>query len=487
VLRQNHQKINEIKKSLFLILGIILILGGCSFNPDYKTPDASIPSGMPFGKTCLESMSKMPETRVEDIPWRKFITDQGLQNVIEAALDHNSDLLIAALNLQRARAIYGIRRADLFPALNVDAGGSKKRIPKNLSSDQQNREREVEQYDVNLGVLSWEIDFFGRIRSLKERALHEYMATEQAHRSAQILIVYEVSKAYLALAADKDNLNLAKTTFETQKKTFDLIKRRFKVGIATDLDFQRARTQMEGARRDVARFMQLLAQDQNTLDLLTGYKFPDDKDVSPDSLGDIEAFKDFFAGVSSEILLKRPDVLQAESILKAAYTNIGAARAALFPRISLTTSVGTASDELSGLFKAGSDTWNFASRIIMPVFDARLWSAVDVTKAEKEIALVQYEKALQTAFREVADSLAVSASVEEQLSAQQSLVDATAKTYRLSNVRYKKGIDSYLGVLDAQRTLYESQRVLVAISLAKRINEVRFYTVLGGGVDYDIQ
>ncbi len=185
--------------------------------------------------------------------------------------------------------------------------------------------------------------------------------------------------------------------------------------------------------------------------------------------------------------MKRPDVLQAESILKAAYTNIGAARAALFPRISLTTSVGTASDELSGLFKAGSDTWNFASRIIMPVFDARLWSAVDVTKAEKEIALVQYEKALQTAFREVADSLAVSASVEEQLSAQQSLVDATAKTYRLSNVRYKKGIDSYLGVLDAQRTLYESQRVLVAISLAKRINQVRFYTVLGGGVDYDIQ
>lgn len=485
MLKKDLHETNKIEQILFFMIGITFVLAGCAPVPEYKRPESPIPSNLSVFETGLKSGEKTSETGVGKIPWRKFFTDRCLQNVIESALDYNRDLRLAALNVKRARAMYNIKRSDLFPALNADAGGSKKRMSGKLSSN--NQSTEIEQYDINLGVIAWEVDFFGRLRSLKEKALYEFMATEQACRSARILIIYEVASAYLKLAADIDNLRLAKTTFETQKEASNLIKRRFEVGIATELDFNRSITQMESARREVAYFIQEVEKDKNALGLLTGYKFKPARDILSEGLGGIRHFKDFFAGVSSDILLKRPDIMQAESNLKASYANIGAARAALFPRISLTTSAGTASRELSGLFEAGTDTWNFASRIIMPVFDARLWSALHVTKTAREIALTQYEKTLQTAFREVEDSLAVTASIEKQLAAQQSLVEAAAKTYRLSRVRYKKGIDSYLSVLDSQRFFYEAQRGLVTLVFSKRVNQARFYAVLGGGVDYEIE
>jgi multidrug efflux system outer membrane protein len=337
----------------------------------------------------------------------------------------------------------------------------------------------VEQYGVNLGISSWEIDFFGRIRSLKDRALEEYIATDQARHSAQILLVSTVASAYLTLAADRENLKLVASTLETQEASYKLIRRRCDVGLASELDLRRAQSQVDAARGDVARYTQIAAQDENALNLLVGSPLP--RALLPSELGGVSPPKEISPGMSSELLLRRPDVLAAEHRLKATNANIGAARAAFFPRISLTTAIGTASAELSGLFKSGSGTWGFAPQIVLPIFDARMWSAYDAIKVEREIALAQYEKAIQTAFREVADALAVRGTVDQQLSAQQSLVSAVAETYRLSNARYTKGIDSYLSVLDAQRSLYGAQQGLIALRLAQFTNRVTLYKVLGGG------
>jgi multidrug efflux system outer membrane protein len=461
----------------FLLLGLIYLLGGCSLAPEYGQPEAPVPAAWPTGAAYKKTGDLPGAAAPLEMPWRNFFTDKHLQRVIETALNNNRDLRIAALNVQRARAIYGIQRAELYPAVDAVAGGSKQRVPADLSSGGQATTRE--QYDVNLGIVAWEIDFFGRIRSLKDRALEEYLATEQARRSVRILIVSEVARAYLVTAANQENLNLARTTFENQKNAYYIVKRRYEVGIAAELDLRRAQTQVDIARRDIALYTQLVAQNQNLLNLLVGSVVP--KDILPKDLSSVALPKEISPGMSSEVLLQRPDILLAEHRLRAANANIGAARAALFPRISLTTSVGTASSELSGLFDSGSGTWNFAAQGILPVFDARLWSALDAVKAEKEISLTQYEKAIQTAFKEVADALAVRGTVEEQLAAQQSLVDATAETYRISEARYNKGIDSYLSVLDAQRSLYAAQRVLVALNREKLINQVQLYAVLGGG------
>jgi multidrug efflux system outer membrane protein len=340
----------------------------------------------------------------------------------------------------------------------------------------------AEQYDVNLGVFAWEIDFFGRLRSLRDQALEAFLATDEARRSTQILIVSAVANTYLTLAADRENLRLTQTTLEAQKATYNLIKRRYEVGLATELDLNRAQTQVDIARRNKAIYTQRVAQDENALNFLVGRSSPVSGGNMPEDLAGIAPLKAIETGIPSEVLLNRPDILQAEHLLKAANANIGAARAALFPRISLTTTVGTASAELSGLFDAGSGTWLLAPQVVMPIFDARLWSALDVTKADQEIALAQYEKAIQVAFRDVADTLAVRGTVDEQLAAQQSLVRAASETYRLSEARYIKGIDNYLGVLVAQRSLFAAQQGLVALKLAKRANQVQLYAVLGGGI-----
>jgi multidrug efflux system outer membrane protein len=339
--------------------------------------------------------------------------------------------------------------------------------------------RTVEQYSVDLGIAAWEIDFFGRLRSLKDQALEEYLATEEARRSSQILLVAEVSKAYLAMAADRENLKLARFTLETQQAAYDLIQKSFNNGMATEIDLQRAQTQVDGARRDVPRNMQLAAQAKNALDLLTGTPVP--AELLPNDLAGVAPPKDISPGLSSEVLLYRPDIIAAEHRLKGANAFIGAARAAFFPRISLTGMVGTASDELSGLFSSGSGTWSFTPQIAMPIFDARTWAALRVSKADQKIILTRYEKSIQAAFREVADALAVQGTINQQVAAQQSLVDAAAETYRLSNKRYTIGLDNYLSVLDAHRSLYLQQQVLIALQLSGLANRVALYTALGGG------
>jgi outer membrane protein, multidrug efflux system len=465
------------KNLILLLAGIASVPAACTMAPKYSRPQAPVPAEWPAGAAYKDANAATNSSAASQLKWQEFFADAKLQKVIGTALTNNRDLRLAALNVQQARAMYGIKRADLFPIVNATGDGSKQRVPADLSST--GARQTVERYDASLGVASWEIDFFGRIRSLKDNALEQYLATEQARRSAQILLVSTVANTYLTLAADQENLKLAQTTLEAQQGSYDLIKRRYTLGLLPELDLFRAQTQVDSARGDVARFTQLVAQDQNALNLLAGSPVP--AELLPAELGNVTPPREVSAGLSSEVLLRRPDVLQAENLLKAANADIGAARAAFFPRISLTAAIGTASSDLSGLFKSGSGTWSYAPQIVMPIFDARVWAAHRAAKVQQEIAVTQYEKAIQDSFREVADTLAVRGTVGQQLEAQQSLVHAVGETYRLSTSRYDKGIDSYLSVLDSQRSLYAAQQGLVYLRLANLANHVKLYAVLGGG------
>ena len=464
------------KNAFLMLAGIALVSGGCKMAPEYTRPTAPIPSEWPSSVTLRDAQAQTNAAEAAHLKWRECFADEKLQRLIAAALTNNLDLRLAALNVEQARALYGIQRAELLPTVNAVGSGSKELTPADLSTTGQ---RQItERYSATIGVFSWEPDFFGRMRSLKDKALDEYLATEQARRGAQLLLVSSVANAYLVLAADRESLNLAQTTLVSQQDAYKLIKRRFDLGLVTQLDLYRVQTQVDTARGDIARFNQRVAQDENALNLLVGS--PTAREELPMHLGEVTPPQDIQAGLSSEVLLRRPDVLQAESLLKAANANIGAARAAFFPSISLTAALGTSSADLSGLFKAGSETWNYAPQIVMPIFDARTWSAYKATKVQREMAVTQYGQAIQSAFKEVADALAVHSTVDQQVEAQESLVHAVAETYRLSNARYEKGLDSYLSVLDAQRSLYSAQQGLVSLRLAKLSNRVRLYAVLGG-------
>ncbi|MBW2057383.1 MAG: efflux transporter outer membrane subunit [Deltaproteobacteria bacterium] len=464
---------------LLVIIGFAIFVGGCTMAPKYSRPEAPVSAHWPAGAAYKETKAPIGIPTGPELRWWEFFADERLQEIIETALNNNRDLRLAALNVERARALYGVQRAELFPSVNAVGAGIKQRSSSDLTRP--GEPRTTKQFSVNLGLASWEIDFFGRIRSLTQRALEHYLATDEARRSVQIALVSEIGRAYFALAADREKLKLARSTLDTQQGVYDLMQQQYEVGVANQLDLRRVQTQVDAARRDVARYTQLVAQDQNALNLLAGSPVPEN--LLPRDLTGVSPPKDISAGLSSGVLLNRPDIIAAERQLKAAYAYIGAARAAFFPRISLTTSLGTASNELSGLFSSSSNTWNFASQVIMPIFDARTWAAYRVSKVQRKIALAQYEKTIQTAFREVADALAVQGTVDEQLSAQQSLVNALEDTYRLAIQRYTSGIDSYLSVLDAQRSLYFAQKTLLTLRLTKLANQVRLYAVLGGGGD----
>jgi outer membrane protein, multidrug efflux system len=468
-----------LSRKLSVLAITAVFLSGCTMIPKYIRPEAPVPAAWPNGPAYEEATSARTAPAAADLQWREFFTDERLQAVIGKALQNNRDLRLAALNVERARALYRIQRAELLPVVEATGSGIRERVAAGVSGT--GRAATVEQYSANFGISSWEIDFFGRIQSLEKRALEEYFATEHARRSAHILLVSEVANAYLTLAADRENLQLARSTLEAQQASYHVIQRRFEVGLAPQLDLRQVQTRVDSARVDVARFTEQIAQDENALNLLVGSPVP--ADMLPQVLSSVAPLPEVSPGTSSEVLLRRPDILQAENSLKAAYADIGAARAAIFPRITLTTAIGTASGDLTDLFGSGSFAWNYAPKIVMPIFDPRTWAALKVTKVQREIALTQYEKSVQGAFKEVADALAGKGTLGDQLEAQQSLVDASADAYRLSNARYEKGTDIYLNVLDSQRSLYSAQQGLIFIRLAKLANQVRLYAVLGGGDD----
>ena len=457
----------------------LLVLSGCaSMAPKYTQPAAPVPSEWPSGPAYKESAAKPGEPAAADIKWQEFFIDKQLQRLIGLALENNRDLRIAALNIERSQALYRIQRADLFPTVDAAASAVEARTPGVLSGT--GNAITTHQYSVGLGFSAYELDLFGRVMSLKDQALEQFFSTEEARRSVQISLVAEVANNYLTLAADKESLKIARDTFTSQQTSYNLIKSRFEAGASSELDLRQAQTSVDSARVDIARFTSLVAQDENALALVIGAPVP--PDLLPSGLSAITAMKELSAGLPSDVLQRRPDILEAEHLLKAANANIGAARAAFFPRITLTTSIGLSSDQLSGLFKGGTGTWMFAPQITLPIFDTgRNRANLKVSEVDREIFLAQYEKAIQGAFREVADALAQRGTLGDQLEAQQSLTDATAVSYRLSEARYEKGISSYLNVLDSQRSLYSAQQGLIAVRLFRLTNLVTLYKVLGGG------
>jgi outer membrane protein, multidrug efflux system len=465
-------------RKLLLVAALIVGAAACSMIPRYTRPAPPVPAEWPSGPSYRTAAGGLDGEAAARIDWRDFYGDEQLQKVIDLALANNRDLRIVAANVERARALYAIQEAQLLPIVGASGSYSEQRVPVDVS--QIGEAMTVRQYQVNLGVTAWELDFFGRIRSLKESALAQYLATEQARLSTQISLVAAVANTWLARAADNEGLRLARSTLKARESSLDLVKRRFDVGASSSLDFRQAQTLTEAARVDVIGFTRRVALDENALNLLVGATIP--AELLAGELQEITPFREVSPGLSSEVLLGRPDVVQSEDLLKAANANIGAARAAFFPRIALTTSIGTISTELSGLFGAGAASWLFVPQVSLPIFDSRTRPAYEVAKVEREISLAQYEKTIQVAFREVADALAESGTLGDQVAAQQSLVDAATEAYRLSNARYTRGIDNYLVVLDAQRSLYAAQQGLINLRAARLSNLVTLYKVLGGGM-----
>jgi multidrug efflux system outer membrane protein len=412
------------------------------------------------------------------VKWQEFFTDSRLQSVIELALTNNRDLRMAALNIERVQAMYRIQSAQQFPTVNAGGEGQVYRLPEKMSTTGQ--AQRVGQITVGLTNASWELDLFGRVRSLKSQALEQYLATEQARSATQIALVAAIANSYLALAADRDNLRLSQETLNAQQASYELIRGTRDAGIASDLDLRQAQSQVEAARVEIARYTGQVALDENALNLLVGAPVP--ASLLPGELGSDRALKDIAAGLPSEVLLRRPDILMAEHQLKAAYANIGAARAAFFPRIALTAGAGLMSGDLADLFRLGATTWSFAPQVVLPIFDAGARKAnYKVAQVDRDLAIAEYEKAIQSAFREVSDSLSLRTRLMEQQNAQQELLKTLEETYRLSDARYKAGIDSYLSVLVAQRSLYGAQQGLVSLRMARLSNLVTLYKVLGGG------
>ncbi|HSD39049.1 MAG TPA: AdeC/AdeK/OprM family multidrug efflux complex outer membrane factor [Rhodocyclaceae bacterium] len=464
-----------------LAIAIPAILGACvNLTPDYSTPAAPVATEWPQGPAYENANLAAKGPAVAEIGWRDFFIDAHLQKVIELALANNRDLRIAALNVERARGLYQIQRADLLPTVRATAGETATRTAASLGGSGQSQVSHV--YSVGLGFSSYELDFFGRVQSLKDAALQSFLATDQAQRSAQIALIAEVANAYLTLAADRERLQLSVETLKSRRESHALTTRTFQLGAASGLTLQQSLSAVEGARRDVAIYTEQVAIDENALGVLVGGPLP--RELLPSALAsEVAAIRDLPAGVPSEVLQARPDIRQAEHVLQAANADIGAARAAFFPSITLTASAGYASTSLDALFKSGSGVWSFAPQINLPIFDfGRRQANLDVSKASRDIAVAQYEKAIQTAFREVADALAVRGTVDEALDAQHGIVDATQESLKLSEARLRSGIDSYLGVLDAQRSLYGAQLALISTRLLRQSNLVTLYKVLGGGV-----
>ena len=459
--------------------GALLCMAGCSsMSPKYSQPALPVPAEWPKTDTSRTEAAKVDQKATAEISWQEFIVDVKLQKLIALAIKNNRDLKVASLNIERSRALYQIQRNDLLPKVDATAGAGFQRIPEDLSAS--GKSMTVEQYNIGLGISSYELDLFGRVRSLQEQALEQYLSTEHAQRSVQISLLSQVAAAYLSLSADREHLKLARETLANQMEAYKLVKSRFDAGVSTLLALKQSQTTVDSARVDIAGFTTLVAQDQNALALVVGSPVPEE--LLPDSLSEnLSVLKDVTPGLPSEVLLKRPDILQAESQLKAANANIGAAEAAFFPRITLVSSVGFGSDELVGLFKGGAFAWSFAPRVSLPIFDGGTnKSNLKVSEVDRDIAVARYEKAIQTAFREVADALAQRATIDEQLAAQKSLADATDESYRLSQARFEKGVDSYLSVLDSQRALYGAQQNLITVRLNRLANLVTLYKTLGG-------
>ena len=444
------------------------LLAGCaSMAPPYERPAAPVADTFPDAQAA-GAPATMPASEIE---WQRFFVDPRLKRLIELALQNNRDLRIAVLNVERVRAQYQIQRSEQLPTVLLGATG--------LAEPNRDGNGSTSYYTAGLNITGYELDLFGRVRSLTDAALQQYFASEEARKAAQISLVATVANTYLTLLADELQLEVTRKTLDTREQSYRLLKLKLDNGASSDYEVAQALSLVEGARAALALFTRQRAQDHNALELLIGQPLPADLPPGLPLQGQ-GLLAELPAGLPSQLLAQRPDVRQAERQLQAANANIGAARAAFFPRITLTGSVGLASEDLGGLFD--NRAWQFAPRITLPIFDAGANQAnLELSQANRDIAVAQYERSIQTAFREVADSLAGRATLGEQLRAQQAQVQAEETRFRLADLRFQNGASSYLDVLEAQRALFQSQQAAVVVQAAQQQNLVTLYKVLGGG------
>jgi len=446
-----------------------LALAACSsLIPEYQRPAAPVPPTYP---SDVAPASSPGAEAAADIDWQRFFADPRLKRLIELALANNRDLRIAVLNIEQARAIYQIRRADELPTVGIGASASRAAAGNGVATV----------YAVGFALSSYELDLFGRVRDLSESALSQYFATAETRKAVQISLIASVANAYLTLLADDVQLRVTRDTLTTREEATRINKLRFDNGAASELDYRQAESLLEGARAALAQSLRQRSLDENALQLLVGQPLPADL-PAPLPLGAEQIAYDVPPGLPSDLLERRPDIRAAERQLLANNANIGAARAAFFPRITLTANLGTASGDLSGLFKGGSFAFTGSAQLLQPLFDyGRNQANLDAARVNYNIAVAQYERSIQNSFREVADALAGRATLGEQLRAQAAQTNALAITYRLADLRYRAGAASYLEALDAQRLLFVSQLSQVQTQALQLQNMVLLYRALGGG------
>ncbi len=494
------------KRLVWLGAAASLWIAACTLEPTYHRPGLPVEQTWPAAPLqahdaaasagSAATSTPATSTTAADIGWREFFTDPALQRLIEIALEDNRDARIAAINVAAARAQYQVQRAELFPAITASGSETAERVPASVISAEEGGAAGggaghaipgispggtvIRYFSAGIGFTSYELDLFGRVRSLDHEKLQQYLSYQQTQRSAIISLVAEVANAYLTVLADQALLKATQDTFESQKASYALTRQSYDVEIATRLDLRQAETSVDTAQANLALYTRQLAQDRNALVLLLGAPVPGDLPRS--ALGDEHLLEDLPAGLPSDLLMRRPDVLSAEHNLIAANASIGAARSAFFPSITLTGNIGTASGDLSGLFKDGSKAWTFQPQISIPVFAGGAnFANLKLAKVQKELYVAQYEQSIQTAFREVADALIGRATLDEQLRAQLALQEATEDAYRLSDMRFRSGIDNYLTVLDSQRSMYAAQQSVITLQLSRLQNLVTLYKALGGG------
>jgi multidrug efflux system outer membrane protein len=460
-----------------LPLAALLLLGACAvMEPRYERPNAPVPGQWPVGAPYDAATQAPGAVRLPE--WRQFFADEKLQALIALSLEENRDLRVAALNIERARAQDRVQRSQSLPAIDAQGSGQLSGV-----TPQGGAELVERSYSAGVGVTAFELDLFGRLRGLNRAALQRYFATADARDVVQISLISEVASAYIRYAGDLELLRLANDTLSAQRQSLDLTQRRFEAGASSQLDVYRAQTIVETARADAARFTAQVAQDENALALLLGAPLP--SELRPTTI-DAIAFgvAELPPGLPSDVLLSRPDIRQSEHVLRAANADIGAARAAFFPRVTISGFSGEVDPRFENLFQGtANQIWSFTPQVSVPLFrGGQLRAQLGVANTDRDIAVAQYERSIQVAFREVADALADRGALGEELDARQSLANAAQSSYQLSDARYREGIDNYLSLLDAQRELYAAQQSLVTARVARATNFVTLYKTLGGGV-----
>lgn len=455
--------------SILLLSTMLVLASGCTMAPSYERPEAPTPDEYSYVSGEGETPPAGPD----------FFEDPVMGQIIKLALENNRDLRISMLNIEKVRAQYQIQRADLFPGIGASGSHTSQRLPADFSSS--GNKGMNRQYSASLGFSSYELDLFGGVRSLTESAYQQYFSAEESANSARISLVAETAAMYLQLVANREQYDLTLATVANRQHSYDLILRKFEAGVASDLELSQARSVLDESRASLASAATRVGQDENALSLLMGVPLPADL-PEVRRLAEVTPFKDVPAGLPSNLMERRPDILAAEHQLMSANADIGAARANFFPSISLTGSLGKLSTDYSGLFDGATRTWSFMPSIYLPIFSGgRNVAQLEMAGAQRDIAVATYEKSIQTAFREVADTLVQREHISDQLDAQHSLAEATGKSYSHASARYDAGVAGYINVLDAQRSLLSAQSALISTRLLRETNALNLYKALGGG------